>query len=64
MRIAQDGRCAICGDLPKRLCIDHDHKTGRVRGLLCIQCNARLAYVEDPDWMAAATRYLRLPVQE
>lgn len=40
----QDGKCAICGiDLPsaadKDACLDHDHKTGFVRGVLCRNCN-------------------------
>ena len=38
---AQDGRCAICGNKPRkrRLDVDHNHKTGKVRGLLCRRCN-------------------------
>jgi hypothetical protein len=41
MLVAQNGRCAMCGALPKRyrLAIDHNHQTGQIRGLLCIHCN-------------------------
>lgn len=45
----QDGRCAICKQLPKDgryLLVDHDHQTGKTRALLCDSCNARLGYLE------------------
>ncbi len=46
----QNNKCAIChisqSNLTKRLCIDHDHKTGKVRGLLCCQCNSTLGRFE------------------
>ncbi|KKN59760.1 hypothetical protein LCGC14_0538500 [marine sediment metagenome] len=44
----QDGVCAIC-ELPSincRLSVDHDHKTGKVRGLLCHPCNMSLGVYE------------------
>lgn len=44
--LKQDSRCAICGkhqdEFPKRLAVDHDHKTGEIRGLLCTYCNHRV----------------------
>lgn len=48
----QQGRCAICGGTEPRcngarLCVDHDHATGKVRGLLCTPCNLAAGYLAD-----------------
>lgn len=46
---AQGGVCAICGSDNKgrRLHVDHDHKTGKVRGLLCTGCNVGMGGMKD-----------------
>ena len=57
----QDGKCAICQQLPgkKRLAIDHCHKTGMIRGLLCFRCNFGLSYFkESAEVMSRAAKYL------
>ncbi len=47
----QQGRCAICGkhqsELKRKLHVDHNHITGKVRGLLCMPCNSLLGYSYD-----------------
>lgn len=62
---AQGGVCAICGKPPKtrRLGVDHDHKTGVVRGLLCYFCNHRLlgGVKDDVEKLRAAVKYLDNP---
>lgn len=49
MFVAQKGLCRACGGPPDRksLCVDHSHKTGEIRGLLCAKCNVALGYVEE-----------------
>lgn len=45
---AQGGKCAICGKVQSRaLDVDHCHKTGRVRGLLCTSCNRMIGHAGD-----------------
>ena len=55
---SQGGVCAICMVVPKRPCVDHDHNTGLVRGVLCDRCNIALGIIENSDFKAAAERYL------
>lgn len=64
----QSGRCAICllpetGRDPsgrtKRLAIDHDAETGRIRGLLCSRCNPAIGLLRhDPERLQRAIDYL------
>lgn len=65
MLIAQDGVCAICNHPPNgrahngKLVVDHDHSTGKVRGLLCSKCNSVLGYVKDStETLIKAIEYL------
>lgn len=60
MLVQQNGVCAICGsnNNGKALHIDHDHKTGKVRALLCAFCNHGLGYIENSIWIKKAQSYL------
>jgi hypothetical protein len=53
--------CAICGREPserRRLDRDHDHVTGRRRGLLCVRCNRALPAWMGVEWLVSAVAYL------
>jgi len=55
---AEDGRCAICKEAAK-LHLDHDHQTGKIRGLLCGACNRAIGMMQDnPARLRAAAAYL------
>lgn len=60
----QNGKCAICkisaDECTTLLAVDHDHKTGRVRGLLCKPCNFALGIFKDKiDVLNEAIKYLQ-----
>jgi recombination endonuclease VII len=54
--------CGICGrgrpESGRRLMRDHDHKTGKPRGLLCFPCNRQLRTWTTVEWMRKAIVYL------
>jgi hypothetical protein len=51
-------QCVICGDDGK-LVVDHDHKTGQIRGMLCNHCNRGLGHFrDDPMILEFAAQYL------
>ena len=62
----QDGKCAICEATispgGRRLCIDHDHNTKVIRGLLCTWCNQAIGQLrESPELFRKALFYLEKP---
>ena len=70
MYTEQGGRCAICGKTASagnspghwkdKLAVDHCHETGKVRGLLCNDCNAGIGHLGNESVALSAARYLRL----
>ena len=60
--LEQGGKCKICGQLPnsKGLALDHCHTTGKVRGLLCSECNTGLGkFYDNIENLERAILYLR-----
>lgn len=58
----QSGKCAICGNPIEfeTSRIDHDHRTGKVRGLLCVSCNTGIGLLQDsPSVLERAAEYIR-----
>jgi hypothetical protein len=58
MYFDQDGKCAITSCTNEATHVDHCHKTGKVRGLLCHKCNTGLHYLEDAEWRIHAQNYV------
>lgn len=58
----QHDSCALClrefDDKKKRPVLDHDHQTGRPRGLVCIPCNSALAYIDNKEWLERALQHV------
>lgn len=63
MESAQSGVCALCDNGPstERLFVDHDHRTGRVRALLCRSCNYKVGWLEKlvPGELEKLHRYAK-----
>lgn len=64
MLVKQNYRCAICGkhqsEMGKVFDVDHDHSTGKVRGLLCNSCNLAIGLLKDScDLLIKALTYLK-----
>jgi hypothetical protein len=60
MKIKQGGKCLIC-QKEKKLVVDHDHFTGKVRGLLCAQCNHGIGLLgENAVNLQRASDYMTL----
>lgn len=52
-------RCSCCGRRDRKLVLDHNHTTGKIRGILCHNCNVAFGLLgEDPTWVWALASYL------
>ena len=59
MLFEQNGRCAMCKSyFLTRPDVDHSHRVGNTRGLLCHRCNTGLGYIEDEKFLENAKIYL------
>ena len=57
---ANSGCCEICGDEFDVLCVDHNHTTNEIRGLLCTKCNLALeGFKESEDVLMNAIEYIK-----
>ena len=59
---SQGGKCAICrgGTSKRHFAVDHNHKNGQIRGLLCARCNTALArFMDDITNLRRAVRYMK-----
>ena len=63
----QDKKCAICGidnngkyrNTPRAFAVDHCHTTGKIRGLLCSDCNTGIGLLKDNiNFLQSAIKYL------
>ena len=69
MALQQNNSCAICEKLSSELivglCVDHDHKTNKIRALLCSPCNSALGFIKDnPKIAIKMAEYLILHSDE
>lgn len=61
----QNSSCAICGKVTTKLYVDHCHTTGKVRGLLCMNCNTGLGHFKDNQtFLAKAIEYLEADIKK
>ncbi len=56
----QNNECAICGIETEIMDVDHNHSTGKIRGLLCPKCNHGLHFIENQEWLRRAIEYVSL----
>lgn len=64
LSVKQEGKCGVCGKPESafkfRLSVDHNHKTGQVRGLLCYRCNKFLVGRHTLESALKITKYLEV----